>query len=98
MSESLSSSIHSIRFALLAIACFGLTLALAYEGATVAIHGLQALVPLGMPRLLTPGLIDLGLGAMLLNLSWLTFRGARQQLAIARLIRAHNRDPRPNER
>jgi hypothetical protein len=35
---------------------------------------------------------------MLLNLSWLTFRGARQQLAIARLIRAHNRDPRPNER
>jgi hypothetical protein len=86
------------RFALLAITSFGLTLALAYEGATLAIHGVQALVPLGMPRLVTSGLIGVGLGAMLLNLSWLTFRGARQQLAIARLIRARTRDPRPNER
>ena len=79
------------RFALLAIVSFGLTLALAYEGATLAIHGVEALIPVGMPRLLTSGLINLGLGAMLLNLSWLTFRGARQQLAIARLIRARHR-------
>lgn len=86
------------RFALLAIVSFGLTLALTYEGATLAIQGVEALIPIGMPRLLTPGLINLGLGAMLLNLSWLTFRGARQQLAIARLIRARHRDPRPDER
>ena len=83
------------RFALLAITSFGLTLALAYEGATLAIHGVAALIPLGTPRLVTPGLVDLALGTLFLNLSWLSFRGARQLLTIARLIRARRRDPDP---
>jgi len=80
------------RFALLAVVSFGLTLVLVYEGAIFARQGLVSIVGIGVPRLVASGLMDLGLAALLLNLSWLTLLGARQQLTIARLARRRRRD------
>jgi hypothetical protein len=79
------------RFALLAATSVGLTLILVYEGSLSAIRGLEVLVGIGTPRLVASGLIDLGLAALLLNLSWLTARGARQLITIARLMRSRER-------
>jgi len=76
------------RFGLLAVISFGLTLGLLYVGGTTAIHGVEAVIGIGVPRLVPSGLMQLGLAALLLNLSWLTLRGARQQLKIARLARS----------
>jgi len=76
------------RFGLLAVISFGLTLGLLYVGGTTAIHGVEAVIGIGVPRLVPSGLMQLGLAALLLNLSWLTLRGARQQLKIARLVRS----------
>ncbi len=85
------------RFALLAVISFGLTTLLVYESGVSAVHGLATVIGIGVPRLVTPGLLQLGLAILLLNLSWLTFRGARQMLTIARLIRTRDRDRRRHE-
>jgi len=75
------------RFALLAVICLGLAIALLYEGGIWAIQGVEAVVGIGMPRLVFSGLVDLALSILLFNLSWLTFRGARQQFVIVQLVR-----------
>ena len=80
------------RFALLAAITLGLAIALLYEGGIWAIHGVEAVIGIGMPRLVFSGLLDLGLSILLFNLSWLTFRGARQQFVIAQLVRRRQRD------
>jgi len=80
------------RFALLAAITLGLAIALLYEGGIWAIQGVEAVIGIGMPRLIFSGLVHLGLSILFFNLSWLTFRGARQQLVIARLVRRRHRD------
>ena len=80
------------RFGLLAVTSFGLTILLVYEGGTLVIHGLAAIFGIGVPRVVAAGLMQLCLAALLLNLSWLTLRGARQQLTIARLMKSRDRD------
>ena len=73
------------RFRVLA-AIFGvLTLALAYETVRSATHGIKALLGLGVPRLVMPGLINLALAVLTVSVATLTFRLARMQLTIARL-------------
>lgn len=80
------------RFGFLAVACFALTIGLLYEGGTFAVHGFEAVIGIGVPRLVAPGLMQLALAGLFLNLSWLTLRGGRQQLTIARLVTKGRRE------
>ena len=80
------------RFALLGVASLALTLTLAYEGASFARHGVASIMGIGVPQLVASGLMDLALAALLLYLSWLSLRGARQLLGIARLMTSRHRD------
>jgi hypothetical protein len=72
------------RFKLLASVFAALTLVLVYEGALAAVHGIEALLGIGVPRLLMPGVASLGSAILTLALATLTFRLARMQLTIGR--------------
>lgn len=80
------------RFAALAVVYAGLTIAGGYVAALSAIHGIEALIGIGMPRNLPIGLVDLGLAALLANLTWLTLRAAHRYLALTRLTAGRHRD------
>lgn len=80
------------RFATLAVACAGLTIAGGYVTALSAIHGIEALIGIGMPRDVPIGLVNFGLAALFLNLAWLTLRAAHRYLALMRLTAGRHRD------
>jgi hypothetical protein len=79
------------RFTLLAVTFSALTLGLAYEAVRFSINGVAAVIGIGMPRVLFPGLMSLGLAALAFNLAWLMLRLARQQVTLSRLTSQQHR-------
>ena len=79
------------RFATLGLIFSALTLVLGYQAVRSMIHGVEAVIGIGMPRLVLPGLMNLGLGALSFYLATLTLRLARQYTT---LIRLTSRRPR----
>lgn len=80
------------RFAGLAAAFAVMTFWLLYEAVRFTVFATKAFLGLGAPRLVMPGLINLGLAILTFGLAWMTQRMMRMQWTIDRVMRSRRSD------